>query len=199
MPPENADNTGHATSSEERQDRHQHIQRSLCGATAGTPREDRTHGGGTCRTDRNSDSNAVHLGEWEPLSGERRSADRCPSPQREREDALAERVKSFSAQREIELKIHENGRRLDIYEKRMWRNFLTIASCSCFMSILAVFVVSIHVIVETHQQPQKTPQEQSVPEEQYSFLTVGIPVLQEHACFGTEYHFPMELKTVFFV
>jgi hypothetical protein len=71
-----------------------------------------------------------------------------------------------SANREFDLKMHENGRRLDIYEKKMWRNFLTIASCSCFMSIFAVFVVSTHVIVEKHQLPQKTPQEQSIPEEQ---------------------------------
>ena len=92
MTPENADNAGHATSSEERQYRHRNVQRSLCGETADAPGEGRTHGGRTCRKERNPNDNTLHVGKRESVPSERRSSNRCPSSQSEREDALAERV-----------------------------------------------------------------------------------------------------------
>jgi len=55
--------------------------------------EGRTLGERTCEEGRNSSHHSAILGNRKEVSGERRSADSCPSPQREREDSLAERVR----------------------------------------------------------------------------------------------------------
>ena len=88
--PKKADKMSYGT--EAKRDRHEQLQRSLCGASANAAGKDRSDGRATRRKDGSVDSNAVQLGKFKPVADQRRSAPRLASSERERALALAERV-----------------------------------------------------------------------------------------------------------